>query len=297
MENWRVYKHTFPNNKVYIGITKQTPKKRWMCGHGYKSNAYMINAIKKYGWNNIEHKILFENLTKEQAEQKEINLIAYYNSNNREFGYNIESGGLKNKTLSIETINKISAKNKGRTHILSSEAREKLRQAHIGKSLSQEHKNKLSIAHTGKKLSVEHIQKISKANKGKKHSEKTKKYLSMIKKGKPSKLKGTKKPQHIIDKIRNKNLGKKRTEEVKQQMRIRMTGKKMSESNKIKILNAKRRPVEMYSKDNILLKTYIDIKTAGVENNIHRGSITEVCKGNRKTAGGYIWRYKLKEVL
>ena len=30
--NYYVYKHTFPNNKVYIGITQQEPQKRWKNG-------------------------------------------------------------------------------------------------------------------------------------------------------------------------------------------------------------------------------------------------------------------------
>ena len=31
--NYIVYKHTSPSNKVYIGITKQKPYKRWKYGH------------------------------------------------------------------------------------------------------------------------------------------------------------------------------------------------------------------------------------------------------------------------
>lgn len=276
MDNYKVYKHTFPNGKVYIGITQQTLKRRWQKGLGYKKQLFVFNAIKKYGWENVKHEIIFENLSKKDAEQKEKELISLYKSNNRQYGYNIENGG---------NVNKVSA-----------ETKEKLRKAHTGKTLSEEHKKKLSIAHKGKRLSTEHIQKIASANKGKKHTEKTKKYLSMINTGKRSKLKGRKRPQYIIDKIREKNLGKKRTEEQKERIRIRLIGRKMSESNKTKILNAKRKPVEKYSKDNILLQTYIDIKSAGTENNIHTGSISEVCQGKRKTAGGYIWKYKLKEI-
>ena len=36
MREYSVYKHTFPNGKVYIGITKQNPLKRWRNGTGYK---------------------------------------------------------------------------------------------------------------------------------------------------------------------------------------------------------------------------------------------------------------------
>ena len=57
-----------------------------------KGNLY-LKQYKKYGWKNIKHEILFKNLNKEEAEQKEIELIAKYKSNQIEFGYNIANGG------------------------------------------------------------------------------------------------------------------------------------------------------------------------------------------------------------
>ena len=94
MENYKVYKHTSPNGKVYIGITKNiNPKTRWDNGNGYPNNKYFTNAINKYGWNNFTHEILFENLSKEEACKKEIELIAKYKSNNPEIGYNLSLGG------------------------------------------------------------------------------------------------------------------------------------------------------------------------------------------------------------
>lgn len=92
-KNYIVYKHTSPSNKVYIGITKQTLKARWNNGYGYKNNEYFTNAIKKYGKENFKHKILYSNLTLEQAKELEIKTIAYYGSTNRNKGYNITIGG------------------------------------------------------------------------------------------------------------------------------------------------------------------------------------------------------------
>ena len=112
--NYKVYIHIFPNNKVYIGITRNRTDIRWANGKGYKSQKVMSNAINKYSWENIEHKVLYENLTKEEAEQKEIELIAFYKSNQRKYGYNIENGGNCVGKMSEETKKKISKSNIGK---------------------------------------------------------------------------------------------------------------------------------------------------------------------------------------
>ena len=40
---YSVYMHITPNNKRYIGITKQKPKQRWTSGYGYIQNKYFFN--------------------------------------------------------------------------------------------------------------------------------------------------------------------------------------------------------------------------------------------------------------
>ena len=89
---WTVYMHISPSNKFYIGITSQTIEERWRNGEGYKTQPF-YNAIQKYGWDNFEHVILFENLTEEEAKEKEIELIAEYHSDDKYYGYNILKGG------------------------------------------------------------------------------------------------------------------------------------------------------------------------------------------------------------
>lgn len=92
--NYKVYKHTnLINGKVYIGITKQDLKRRWQNGKGYVDNEYFYYSIIKHGWNNFKHELLFDNLSKEEAQKKEIELISFYKSNDRRFGYNISGGG------------------------------------------------------------------------------------------------------------------------------------------------------------------------------------------------------------
>lgn len=135
--NYSVYKHTAPNGKVYIGITFRNPETRWQHGTAYKHNVYFTNAIEKYGWDNFTHEILFEGLTKEQAEANEIELIAFHKSNDRRYGYNIENGGNHNGKHSEETKRKISLAQKGKPRpeshrVKSAEEREKLRFANLG---------------------------------------------------------------------------------------------------------------------------------------------------------------------
>lgn len=113
--NYTVYMHKNKiNGKVYIGITKRKPQYRWNDGKGYK-NQYFKRAIKKYGFDNFEHKILYKNLTQKEAEQKEIELISYYKSSERDFGYNISKGGMVNNGVPCkeETKQKISKANRG----------------------------------------------------------------------------------------------------------------------------------------------------------------------------------------
>ena len=109
-----VYKHTFPNGKVYIGITCTNVFKRWNGGLGYKSQTLMFRAITKYGWDNIRHEVLFDSLTQEEAEATEKRLIAEHNACDAAYGYNVESGGNVGKKLAESTKQKISESRKGK---------------------------------------------------------------------------------------------------------------------------------------------------------------------------------------
>lgn len=81
------------NDKVYIGQTKEL-EIRWKSkGIHYKNSSKFWNAIQKYGWDNFEHIVLFDHLTKEEADEKEIELIEKYQALDDRYGYNLRSGG------------------------------------------------------------------------------------------------------------------------------------------------------------------------------------------------------------
>jgi len=85
MENYSIYKFTFPDGKLYIGLTKQNPKDRWANGEGYKGQEVYIPII-LFGWDNIKKEILHTNLSKEQALKLEQHYITKYQTVSN--GYN-----------------------------------------------------------------------------------------------------------------------------------------------------------------------------------------------------------------
>ena len=127
----------------------QTPEQRWRHGEGYKSSPHFYAAIQKYGWDNFEHNILFQNLTKEEACKKEQELIAKYNSMNREYGYNSTSGGdifVMNEETKQKISQSLMGNKNGLGHPCSEEKKKKISEAQKGRRLTEEHKQKLSEA-------------------------------------------------------------------------------------------------------------------------------------------------------
>lgn len=140
---WKVYMHTCPNGKTYVGITSRSCEERWRNGFGYRNNKHFYSAIVKYGWDNIVHEILLDGLTKEEAQRAEANWIATCHSDDPMYGYNHSKGG-EGKTGFVPTM----------------ETRAKIRRKLIGTHRPEDVKLKLSVAHSGKHLTEEHKLKI-----------------------------------------------------------------------------------------------------------------------------------------
>lgn len=90
---YRVYKLTFPNGMIYIGMTKRTVKARVYAG--YRHNSKLNAAVKQFGVKNIIKDVLEDNLTLQEADAKEIKYISAFDSTNPDIGYNISRGGIK----------------------------------------------------------------------------------------------------------------------------------------------------------------------------------------------------------
>jgi len=82
------------NGKVYVGQTlnyKDRMKKHEKSGKNPKY--YFPYAISKHGWENFTKEILIDDVPEEDLDNLEINYIAFYDSFNREKGYNCTKGG------------------------------------------------------------------------------------------------------------------------------------------------------------------------------------------------------------
>ena len=190
MDNYTVYIHKNKiNGKIYVGQTCQDPKKRWDCGRGYETSPKFFNAILKYGWDNFEHIILYQNLSQNEANQIEIQLIKQYKTQDENFGYNITSGG-NNYQHREETKKKIGRANsislKGKTH--SNEWSEKMSKKFSGKGNpfygkhhTEETKKKISESRKGKMTGKNHPMY------GKKHSQEDLDKMSKNRQGKGGK--------------------------------------------------------------------------------------------------------------
>lgn len=82
-----VYELTFPDGKKYYGMTVNT-QMRWNNGTGYR-NQVVGEVIEEFGWENVEKRIIAENLTKQNAELIERTLIKGTGSDIPGIGYNI----------------------------------------------------------------------------------------------------------------------------------------------------------------------------------------------------------------
>ena len=178
-KHYKIYVHVNKlNGKLYIGQTcYKYINTRWRHGKGYMHSPHFYNAIQKYGWENFEHIVLFEDIPDYKiADIIETELIKKYKSNNPEFGYNVSSGGSFGRTLSEETKNKIRLskigdKNPNYKKSPSDETRQRMSESHKGKKQTEEWINKRKRSGEqngmyGKKLSKESRKIISQKTKG-----------------------------------------------------------------------------------------------------------------------------------
>ena len=186
------------NGKVYIGKTEKSIRVRFSVHKNNahkKINRYLYDAMNHYGIKNFEISIIEKCFDIDSLNKREIYWIEYFNSTNRNFGYNMQCGGTGGRQPPevLKVIGqKVSIANKGR--IVSKDTRLKISKKHMGKTIPVNVREKIrdtlklkfkngEIACTlpyrcgkehpmwGKKHSLKARKKISKARMGKTYEE------------------------------------------------------------------------------------------------------------------------------
>ena len=245
------------NGKQYVGQTRNI-ERRLNHHKKYYANFIISKAIKKYGWDMFDQHIFY--ILENDLDYFEIEMIKRLNTLAPN-GYNLESGGNKNKYPSAETRKKLSEVTKGKNNPMfgrtgikcpmfgkqhTEETKKKISEAQkgekgymfgkmgekshsFGRHHSKEAKLKISKARIGIILSKEHREKISEAGKGRKHSDEAKARMSKAQKGK-SKSKEYKIKMSIARRgVGNPMFGKKHSPETIVKMKVAWIKRKAQE--------------------------------------------------------------------
>ena len=199
--------HTNMFTQGYIGVSKEL-KRRFSSHRAKPSNLHMKHAITKYGWDTLIKEVMVI-ASKEYCLDVEIKLRPA-----DKIGWNVVLGG-GNPPISRRS---------GFKH--TDEAKEKNRQAHLGKKASEETKRKLSAIRKKIVCATRFVKGQSPYNKGVPCTPEKVALLRGYRLGKPSPRKGVILSQDIRDKISASKMGTKLTQEHKDKVRKANLGRK-----------------------------------------------------------------------
>lgn len=284
------------NGKCYYGIHSTDN-----LDDGYMGSGILITkAISKYGKENFSKEILsFYNNRRElinaEKEYVTINEVKNDDCYNCCLGGYAQLSGPENMHYGIplteEHRKKIGDAQRGeKNHMYGKHPSEKTRQL---MSLSQKERLKISPHPLlGTKHSEEHKQQISETLKrlyreglrlppmlNKKHSEETKRLFR-------EHMSGEKHPnygKHLSEEWKNK---------ISQSNKGKFVGEKSILYGKFGHEHPAAKPVYQYDKDGNLIKKHLSIIDAANETGICKANISGCCRGNRKSAGGFIWKFQ-----
>lgn len=249
-----IYMWTSPSGKSYVGQATDLDKRKInFLSFGTKyAGSKIDNARRKY--NDIQYwaYAILEYCDIDVLDEREQYYISLYNTMRK--GYNCESGGHENKIISDETKQKMSEAKKDR-YCGENNPR-------WGKHLTEEQKRKMSEAKKGKHRSYKQKRKQSEAMKGKYCGEKHPFY-------------GKHHDDETRQKISEAKKGKVRTEETKDKIRLSLN-----------------KSVLQYTKEGEFVAEYESALIAKEKTGINNGHIGACCRGKRKSAGGFIWKFK-----
>ena len=270
-----VYRHKSFDDRVYIGITCQNVNRRWRKGMGYMHNAYFRRFLDKYGWDSMEHKVLYSGLTLQEAEEKEIKLIKFYQSDNPSKGFNIQKGGNSYGAHTEESKIKMSIARRNcndknlrpvmcvETRVVYKGTREAERQTSTSSSgISSNCNGKTDYA--GKSINGTPLHWV---------------YMDEL--------------YRIPDIINNVRFNKENLD-IKERDMLHKYQEKCINRSKFKPKTWERKMVYQYDLQGQLIKTYFGVVMAAKETGCNKTAIAQRCNGNGLTCGGYLWSYELR---
>lgn len=314
-----MYKHISPNGKVYVGISSNI-KNRWAAdGYYYHlSDTIFSRALNKYGWDNFQHIIVREGLTKSEACDMEKELIAYYKVKGA--SYNITDGGegfcgkhsdehnkhklqsrLANSTIDYLVIDKdfnyvICTTEKEAAEFLGGTQRNiaNVLNQPIGYTFKKhyiwKHEKGTSVDIDGIKqkireaLNLRHI----------KMSEHTKAISNKMVSGSRKERESLNTEERKARFGHNKNLRRPHSEETKRKISKAAKGRDMHKA--IEASSKARKKLVIQLLNGLEINTFNSIKEASSTLHISASDISSCACGVRKTAGGFSWKFKEKEV-
>lgn len=244
------------NGKKYVGQKKVTASdSHWKTYLG--SGRALKDAVEKYGKENFDRKIIDIAFSFEQLNRLELFYTQLFNVVADRKWYNLCYGG--GGTNGVTGIKR------------SEETKQKLRESKLGEKnpnfgriYTEEEIEDLRRRMSGEGNPMYGKRGELSPNYGKKHSEETKRKMSNAAMGE-----------------KNHNYGKPMSKEAKE---------KLSKYNKTHG-NPHSKITAQYSLDGVLIKTYPNATQASAELNILHSCVCAACRGDQKTAGGYLWRY------
>ena len=251
-----IYKLTDTRNgKIYIG------KHEGNSPYYFTGGIIPNRIIKKHGKAVFKKEIIIKgDFTSEALNKLESFYIKDFDSKNRSIGYNLTDGGEGTPGFKVKDSTK-----------------KKMSLLHSGKGNPMYGFSKEKHFYYNKKRSLETRNKISNSLKGKMVGDKNHHY-------------GKKFSKEHRYKLSVSHKGYKHTEEQKQKISNSLKGR-ISPMKGRKSPFAKK--VCQYSIEGTFLKEYRSIMEA--EEKLKISHISEACRGKQKTAGGYVWKYKVED--
>lgn len=289
-----VYVHTNKaNGKKYVGITSMNPKRRWANGSGYRSNVLFYRAIQKYGWDGFDHSIIACGLTKQEACETEMAMIAEYDSVNPEKGYNLDHGGNGSHRLTEKT--KAILRQKGKEYALAHpEVGQRL--AHYSKTHREEMSERAKAwfrdnpealkehSQRMKQVWAEHPEIIEQSR------QKCREYYDLHPEAR--RLKSIQTRQYFEKHPEARQHNARKTHEYYQNPEVKKW--KSEERKRFFAEHPEKKTtkaITQYSLEGEFISNFVSAREANAITGVSYKSISDVVTGKQKTAGGYIWRY------